>query len=68
MLKSFTDDDQARLLRGFEERLAQEARAMKSSRVAKRYARALLGLSDDRNQLETWGAELERLARIGRRS
>lgn len=25
MLKSFTDDDQARLLRGFEERLAQEA-------------------------------------------
>ena len=34
---------------------------MKSSRVAKRYARALLGLSDDRAQLETWGAELERL-------
>jgi F0F1-type ATP synthase membrane subunit b/b' len=25
MMKSFTDDDQARLLRGFEERLAQEA-------------------------------------------
>ena len=38
---------------------------MKGSRVAKRYARALLGLSEDRNQLETWGAELERLARIG---
>lgn len=37
---------------------------MKGSRVAKRYARALLGLSEDRNQLETWGAELERLARI----
>ena len=37
---------------------------MKSSRVAKRYARALLGLSDDHAQLETWGAELERLARI----
>jgi F-type H+-transporting ATPase subunit delta len=38
---------------------------VKGSRVAKRYARALLGLSEDRNQLETWGAELERLARIG---
>ncbi len=37
---------------------------MRSSRVAKRYARALLGLSNDRRQLETWGAELERLARI----
>ena len=37
---------------------------MRSSRVAKRYARALLGLSDDRAQLETWGAELERLARV----
>jgi F-type H+-transporting ATPase subunit delta len=37
---------------------------MKGSRVAKRYARALLGLSADRGQLETWGAELERLARI----
>ncbi|MGZ6228160.1 MAG: ATP synthase F1 subunit delta [Candidatus Binataceae bacterium] len=37
---------------------------MKSSRVAKRYARALLGLSDDHAQLGTWGAELERLARI----
>ncbi len=37
---------------------------MKGSRVAKRYARALLGLSEDRGQLETWGAELERLARI----
>jgi F-type H+-transporting ATPase subunit delta len=38
---------------------------VKGSRVAKRYARALLGLSEDRNQLKTWGAELERLARIG---
>jgi F-type H+-transporting ATPase subunit delta len=37
---------------------------VKGSRVAKRYARALLGLSDDHSQLETWGAELERLARI----
>jgi len=37
---------------------------VKGSRVAKRYARALLGLSEDRAQLETWGAELERLARI----
>jgi F-type H+-transporting ATPase subunit delta len=37
---------------------------VKSSRVAKRYARALLGLSDDHAQLETWGTELERLARI----
>jgi len=34
------------------------------SRVAKRYARALVGLSEDPNQLEAWGAELERLARI----
>lgn len=37
---------------------------MKGSRVAKRYARALLGLSEDRKQLEAWGAELERLARV----
>jgi F-type H+-transporting ATPase subunit delta len=37
---------------------------VKGSRVAKRYARALLGLSEDRKQLETWAAELERLARI----
>jgi F-type H+-transporting ATPase subunit delta len=37
---------------------------MKGSRVAKRYARALLGLSEDRGQLERWGAELERLAQI----
>ncbi|MGA2412442.1 MAG: ATP synthase F1 subunit delta [Candidatus Binataceae bacterium] len=36
---------------------------MRSSKVAKRYARALLGLSGDHKQLETWGAELERLAR-----
>jgi len=37
---------------------------VRSSRVAKRYARALLGLSNDRGQLEVWGAELERLARV----
>jgi F-type H+-transporting ATPase subunit delta len=37
---------------------------VKSSRVAKRYARALLGLSTDHNQLERWSLELERLARI----
>ncbi|HJU10696.1 MAG TPA: ATP synthase F1 subunit delta [Candidatus Binataceae bacterium] len=37
---------------------------MRSSRVAKRYARALLGLSNDRNQLEAWGAELVQLARV----
>jgi F-type H+-transporting ATPase subunit delta len=37
---------------------------LKSSKVAKRYARALLGLSTDNAQLEIWGAELERLARI----
>ena len=37
---------------------------MRSSKVAKRYARALMGLSSDHAQLETWGAELERLARI----
>lgn len=36
---------------------------MRNSRAAKRYARALLGLSEDRAQRETWGAELERLAR-----
>ncbi|HZO80827.1 MAG TPA: ATP synthase F1 subunit delta [Candidatus Binataceae bacterium] len=36
---------------------------MRGSKVAKRYARALLGLSEDRGQLEAWGAELERLAR-----
>jgi F-type H+-transporting ATPase subunit delta len=37
---------------------------LKSSKVAKRYARALLGLSGDNAQLEIWGAELERLAQI----
>jgi F-type H+-transporting ATPase subunit delta len=37
---------------------------LKSSKVAKRYARALMGLSSDHAQLEAWGAELERLARI----
>ena len=37
---------------------------MKSSKVAKRYARALLGLSTDHAQLEIWGAELEKLAGI----
>jgi F-type H+-transporting ATPase subunit delta len=37
---------------------------VKSSKVAKRYARALMGLSNDHAQLEAWGAELERLARI----
>jgi F-type H+-transporting ATPase subunit delta len=37
---------------------------MRTSRVAKRYARALLGLSNDRGQLAVWGAELERLARV----
>jgi F-type H+-transporting ATPase subunit delta len=34
------------------------------SRVAKRYARALLELSADRAQLEAWGAELEHLAQV----
>jgi F-type H+-transporting ATPase subunit delta len=37
---------------------------MRSSKVAKRYARAMLGLSSDHGQLEKWGSELERLARI----
>jgi F-type H+-transporting ATPase subunit delta len=37
---------------------------MKSSKVAKRYARALLGLSSEPVQLETWGAEIEGLARM----
>ena len=37
---------------------------MRSSKVAKRYARALLGLSSDNAQLEAWGVELERLGRI----
>jgi F-type H+-transporting ATPase subunit delta len=37
---------------------------LKSSKVAKRYARALMGLSTDHAQLEAWGAELERLACI----
>ncbi len=36
---------------------------MKGSRVAKRYARALIELAE-RNQVEQWGAELERLAAI----
>ena len=37
---------------------------MRSSKVAKRYARALLGLASGHDQLEAWGVELERLARI----
>jgi F-type H+-transporting ATPase subunit delta len=37
---------------------------MKGSKVAKRYARALMGLSNDHAQLEAWGAELERLAQM----
>ena len=37
---------------------------MKSSKVAKRYARALLGLSTESSQLEIWGAEVEKLAQI----
>jgi F-type H+-transporting ATPase subunit delta len=37
---------------------------VRSSKVAKRYARALLGLASDHDQLEAWGVELERLARI----
>jgi len=37
---------------------------VRSSKVAKRYARALLGLSNDSHQLESWGEEVERLARI----
>ncbi len=36
---------------------------MRSSRVAKRYARALLELAD-RGQVEAWGAELARLAAL----
>jgi len=36
---------------------------MKNTRVAKRYARALIELAE-KSQLEQWGAELERLARI----
>jgi F-type H+-transporting ATPase subunit delta len=37
---------------------------VRGSRVAKRYARALLGLSNDRSLLQIWGAELERLSRV----
>jgi F-type H+-transporting ATPase subunit delta len=35
---------------------------VKGSRVAKRYARALIELAENSKQLEEWGAELERLA------
>jgi F-type H+-transporting ATPase subunit delta len=37
---------------------------VRSSKVAKRYARALLGLASGHDQLEAWGVELERLARV----
>lgn len=37
---------------------------MRSSKVARRYARAMLGLSSDHHQLETWGGEIEKLAQI----
>jgi F-type H+-transporting ATPase subunit delta len=36
---------------------------MMSLKAARRYARALIGLSRESAQLERWGAELERLAR-----
>src|SRR5215472_5923922 len=36
---------------------------MKSTRVAKRYARALIELAE-KGQVENWGSELERLAAI----
>jgi F-type H+-transporting ATPase subunit delta len=35
-----------------------------SSKVARRYAQALLELAADQDQLEKWGAELERLAQL----
>ena len=37
---------------------------MISSKVAKRYAQALLELAAEQGQLEAWGAELERLAQV----
>jgi len=37
---------------------------MTSSRVARRYARALLELAAEQGQLEPWGAELARLAGV----
>jgi F-type H+-transporting ATPase subunit delta len=37
---------------------------VKGSRVAKRYARALIELATDNKQLEAWAAEMERLATI----
>ncbi len=37
---------------------------MIGSRVARRYAQALLELAAEQGQLEAWGAELERLARM----
>jgi F-type H+-transporting ATPase subunit delta len=37
---------------------------VKGSRVARRYARALLELAPDHSQLEVWGTELERLATV----
>lgn len=35
-----------------------------TTRVAKRYALALLGLAADQNQIEEWGAQLAQFARI----
>ncbi len=37
---------------------------MTSSKVARRYAQALLELAAEQGQLEAWGAELERLAQM----
>lgn len=37
---------------------------MKSSKVARRYARAMLGLSSERADQEKWGAELEKLTQV----
>ena len=59
--RNFQPSDQGRLLDGFMDKLGTGDRPMKGSRVAKRYARALLDLADKGNE-EKWGAELERLA------
>ncbi len=59
--RNFQPADQGRLIDGFMDKLAPGDRAMKGSRVAKRYARALLDLADKGNE-EKWGAELDRLA------
>ena len=46
----------SRACAGFRRETGRRGATLKNSKVAKRYARALMGLSSDHAQLEAWGA------------